>query len=691
VRISPFGSSGPYQHWRSTDLVDQAIGGYVYLSGAPEREPLAGPADQAARAAGTFGAIGAMAALFTRRRTGRGQRVEVAHHEALAALHQFTELRWTHGHDVLRRMGNRYAGPGSPIGMYRAADGWMALTVATAAHMEVLLAVTGLDHLLERPDVTSIYDVMLDESILMPPFLEWLGQRPVAEAVELLQSARLAAAPVLTMSQLLDDPQLRARGWWHAVEAGGRAVELPGPPFHLSGRPWRTRPPGEGPVAAAGPAATATTTTAAAAAAAEGAPPTDGPLEGVKVLDLTRVWAGPLACRILADLGADVVMVEAPWARGPHDVPDTYVATTRFFPDNVGGDRPWNRNGFINKYAINKRSVALDLTVPEGIAAFERLAAAADVVVENFSPRVMPNFGLDEGRLAALNPELVYLTMPGYGRDGPAADYSAYGPVLDSHAGLSTLMGYPELDAWKCGIAWPDPVGGIHGALAVLLALWDRSAGPAGQGRVVELAQFETAVAMIGDRVVEAQLRGADPPLPGNRHPTWAPQGVYRSAGEDRWLAISVPDGATWSALCGAAGLPDTWAGWDEAERRARHDAIDEAVTSWSSRLDHVEAATRLQAAGVPAAPVVDGPALVADPHLAARRFFVELDHPEAGTHPWPRLPARLASSPATYRRPAPLLGQHNHEVLTGWAGYTAEEVDALVARGVVTTEPPAG
>ena len=696
VHVSPFGTWGPYAGWRSADIVDQAVGGYLYLSGDPQREPLQGPTDQTALAAGVYAAIGAMAALHARWRGADDRRVEVAHHEVLAGLHQFTEVCWTHGGAVLQRMGNRYAGPGSPIGMYRASDGFIAFTVATAAHGEVLLAVTGLDHLLERPGVTSVTDVMLDAATLDPALNGWLAEQTVSDAVELLQSVRLAVAPVLTMSQLLADPHLAERDFWRRGEADGRPVTLPGAPFRIDGWRWDAPParaagpddaPPPAPPSAAAPVAPIRSGRPDGIAGAAGAAPR--PLDGVRVLDLTRVWAGPLAARILADLGAEVVMVEAPWARTPRVVPQSYADASHFFPDNSPTDRPWNRNGFLNKYAAGKRSLALDVATPGGCAALERLIPHVDVLLENYSPRVMGNLGLGEERLRELNPSLVYVTMPGYGRSGPARDYSAYGPVLDSHAGLSSLMGYPEVEAWKCGIAWPDPVAGIHAAFAVLVALWGRERTAGRPGTTIEVAQFETAVGMVADRLVQAQLDGVDPRPAGNRHAVWAPQGVYRSAGDDRWLALTVPDDATWVALCAATGLADAWRAWPLDERWRRHDEIDASLTAWASRHPQHEAAAALQAAGVPAGPVVDNVGLLGDPHLAERGFFAVLDHLEAGPHPWPTLPARLSSTVTRPTGPAPLLGQHNREILADWGGLDADELDRLEAAGVVATEPP--
>jgi crotonobetainyl-CoA:carnitine CoA-transferase CaiB-like acyl-CoA transferase len=686
VRISPFGDTGPYAQWRGADIVDQAVGGYLYLSGSPDREPLVGPADQPALAAGVYAAIGAMAALHARRRgrDGRDATVDVSHLDVLAGLHQHTDVRYTHTGDVLKRMGNRYAGPGSPIGMYRASDGFIAFTVATAAHGEVLLAVTGLDHLLELPGVNSVTDVMINASILDPALNGWLADQTVAGTVELLRSVRLAVAPVLSMSQVLDDEQLAARAWWRDADVEGRSVRIPGPPFHIGDWSWEAAPAraldGDEPppLPDRPPGAVATLAREC------------GPLDGLRVLDLTRVWAGPLAARILADLGADVVMVEAPWARTTREVPQAYASATHFFPDDDPGAHPWNRQGHINKYSIGKRSLGLDIATDAGRAAFERLVPHVDVVLENYSPRVMPNLGLDERRLHELNPSLLYVTMPGYGRTGPAKDHSAYGPVLDSHAGLSTLMGYRDVEAWKCGIAWPDPVAGIHGALAVLVALWGRDRTADRTGTTVEVAQFETAVGMTGDRLVRAQLDGADPRPQGNRHGTFAPQGVYRTLGDDRWIALTVPDDATWTALCELAGLPAAWHGWPVAQRRAEHDAIDDALGRWAAAQRRDDAVAALQAAGVPAGHVADAADWIEDPHLAERGYWAVLDHPESGSHRWPTFPARLSSSPTRPRGPAPLLGQHNAEVLREWGGLDEAEIADLVASGVVATEPPA-
>ncbi|MDA3039720.1 MAG: CoA transferase, partial [Actinomycetota bacterium] len=671
LRITPFGSTGPYRSFASSAAVEEALSGHLYLTGDPERAPIVGPEHQTAVAAGIHGAIGIAAALAARQVTGRGQLVEVSHLGVLVPLHQFTLLRYTHSGDVLRRMGNRYAGPGRPIGAYRCADGMISLVVPRDDQLERLLGVAGLDHLIDEPGIGSTYDLMHHPTLIDEHLVPWLETQKASEIVELLQALRVPAGPVSSLGDVLADQHLAARGFWRQVDVGTTGppttVRVPGPPFRITERQLA----GEAP-----PLRSAATRTV-----------DQGPLTGIRVLDLTRVWAGPLAARVLADLGADVIMVEAPWARGPSTVDRSSVLATRYYPDNDPGDRHWNRNGFLNKYALNKRGIALDLSLPEGVETFEALVAVSDVVIENYSPRVMPQLGLDEERLHHLNPRLLYVTMPGYGRTGPSVDRVAYGPMIDSHAGLSVLQGYPEDPARKGGVAWPDPLAGLHAAFAIVSAL--ASSADDGRGRTVEGAQFESTVATIGYALAELQLTGSEPERRGNRHRHHAPQGVYPCQGEDRWLALTVTDERSWQSVCEIAGLDASWQEWDLEERRARHDAIDEALEAWCRSRTAGEAMARLQAAGVAAGTVNDAAGVMADPHLADTGAFVALTHPEAGTHLWPRLAIEFSDTPATYRRAAPLLNQHADEVLCDLAGLSPQRLEELRAAGVVRDRPP--
>ena len=372
----------------------------------------------------------------------------------MVSLHQFTLLRYTHNGDVLRRMGNRYAGPGRPIGAYRCGDRMISLVVPRDDQLDRLLAVAGLDHLLDHPEIESTYDLMHHPTLLDEHLVPWLANQDHDETIQLLQDLRVPAGPVSTMADVQADPQLAAREFWVDVTAGedpadGGTVRLPGPPVLFT--------------------ATGITTSSGSGSAGAKAPEVDppaqsstaevGPLAGLRVLDLTRVWAGPLATRILADLGADVTMIEAPWARGPAGIDRSSVLATHYYPDDDPGARHWNRIGFVNKYGLNKRSVALDLTDPEARAAFESMVAGVDVVIENYSPRVMPQLGLDEDRLHELNPRSCTSRCPASG--GPARrpivlpTVRSSTPTPGSPCSRATPMSRPARAAWPGPIRWP--------------------------------------------------------------------------------------------------------------------------------------------------------------------------------------------------------------------------------------------
>jgi len=664
VEISGFGRSGPRAQWKGSDLIDYALSGHLHLYGDPNREPLRGPANQPSFAAGLYGFIGAMAALLARERDGQGQLVEVSRVQTMVALHQFTLLRQVMAGSVLKRMGNRFAGQGQPNGIYRCADGWVAIATPAELQVETLLGITGLDHLMDGETIQSALDFQVHPRLLDDALEPWLAERPVQEICDLFQAVRVPACPVMTLCELLNEPQLAQRDYWRDLEG----VTVPGPGFRITAGSKSAEAGGE--TAATKPNR-----------AIGGGPNSAGPLSQLRVLDLTRVWAGPLATRILADLGADVLWIEAPWARGPRQVPDSLVQATHQFPNDDPGRRPWNRNSHFVKYAMGKRSLAVDLSTNDGVGLLKSLIAQYDVIIENYSPRVMPQLGLGDQTLFELNPDIISVTMPGYGRTGPRRDWLAYGSSIDSHAGLSSLIGYPDRSPWKGGVAWPDPVGGLHATAGLLVALWSQQSSGGRGGAIVETAQFEATVALIGDRLVEAQQVG-DPPPVGNREPAYVAQGVYPCVGDDKWVAVSVPDDQTWAALCRATGL--------DPNLKDDHDRLDEALAAWTVSQIDTDVAEYLQSCGVPAGAVADSAMIMTDPHLWALDTFQTVNQPEIGSFTTPRTPISLSLTPAIIRGPAPILGQHNHDVLALELGLEPGEIERLNQSGVIADKPPA-
>lgn len=412
-------------------------------------------------------------------------------------------------------------------------------------------------------------------------------------------------------------------------------------------------------------------------------------LTGIRILDLTRVWSGPLAGRILADLGAEVIHIIGRSTVSGAEIPPEDARILGIFPENDPGERPWNRRSQDNDFNRNKLGMTLELNTPEGIAIFKRLVRISDVVLENFSPRVMPNFGLDYPVLKEINPGIILCSMPGFGLTGPFRDYVSYGTNLDPFSGLASLMGYPGESAHMSGNAYPDPAAALHATGAILTALFHKQ--QTGQGQHIDLSQAESAVCLIGEAVLGYALNGKIPARTGNRHPVFAPHGCYRCKGEDRWVAIAVSTEEEWQALCRVLGQPD----WmkderfsDPINRRNNQDELDELIGAWTGHHTHYEAMHILQEAGVPAGAVLDAAELLNDEQLRARGFFQEINHPECGSRKYCGLPIKISGTPEPSKKPAPCLGEHNQYILGELLGLSKEEITQLEEKDIIGTRP---
>ena len=414
-----------------------------------------------------------------------------------------------------------------------------------------------------------------------------------------------------------------------------------------------------------------------------------GALHGVRIIDLTRVWAGPHATRMLADMGAEVIHVTSRKLVGPLSVTEETARILGVYPDDEPGERHWNRNSQTNDLMRNKYDITLELDTPEGLALLRRLIAISDAVIENYSPRVMPKFGLDYPRLQALNPRIILCSMPGYGSQGPYRGFISYGTNVDPAAGLASLMGYPGEMPHMSGNAYPDPVAALFAVSALLTALYHQRR--TGQGQHIDLSQAEATTALLGEVALGVRLNGVVPPRMGNRHPRQAPHGCYPCRGDDTWVALAVRSDDEWRALTRVLGQT----AWRTEARFAtlsgrlqHHDELDRHIADWTAQRDAYEVMRTLQNAGVPAGVVVNAAELVNDPHLGARDFFWNIDHPEAGTRRYAGQPVRMSATPARHYRPAPCLGQHNDQVLGGLLGLSADELATLRDKGVIGDRP---
>ena len=406
----------------------------------------------------------------------------------------------------------------------------------------------------------------------------------------------------------------------------------------------------------------------------------DGPLRGVRILDLTHVWAGPLGTRVLADLGADVVKIEAPTGRGPREFPRLSLGG---WIGGEPGEDPWNRLAVFVKLQRNKRSVAIDLKTKAGREAFLELVAVADVVIENFSADAMPALGLDHDALSRANPSIIYMAMPGYGKDGPYRDRVAFGPTVEVMSGLTHVLGYGADEPCNTAIALMDPIAALNAAGAIVTALRERQA--TGRGSFIEMSLHESGVAFCGPWLVEHQL-GRRVERIGNRHPAMAPHGVYPCSGDDAWVAIACRNDADWRGVCSVIGAAlDPTASL--ADRRAQSDTLDEAIAAWTANRAKHDAASELQAAGVPAGPVNITPDMTADPQVRERGFFVPI---EPGPTPVPGNPIKMDGIGSDDWTPCPTLGADNAAVLRDWLGYDDGRIREMERAGVLADKPPA-
>ena len=386
------------------------------------------------------------------------------------------------------------------------------------------------------------------------------------------------------------------------------------------------------------------------------------PLDGVRVLDFTWVVAGPVTTRILADLGADVIKVER---RGSLDF----------------GDR---RGGLSGTLMRGKRSVMLDLNDPRSLDLARRLAAVSDVVIDNFSARVMTNLGLDYETLRALRPDIICVRMTGFGLTGPDRDHVSYGPTLQALTGYTLLMAEPDGPPAGFGYSYSDLAGGNLGALAVVAALWHRRR--TGRGQLVDLSQLEAVATLVGPTLLARGVDHASSAPTGNasEEAPGAPHGVYPCAGDDRWIAITVFADDEWRAFARVTGIADERFTTRDA-RLANAGALDRLVAAWTRQQVAEDAATLLQRAGIAAGVVASAEDLCArDPQLAARGHFVDVPTPEGRSVRIDGPPFVLSETPARVSGPGPLLGEHTDDVLSKLLGMSTDEIAALRADGVV-------
>ncbi len=658
VRLTPFGASGPRRTWQGSDMVIAARGGMVATNGHADGQPLQPFGQQAYNASGIWACMAALLALRVRAATGLAPCIDLAAQAAVVASLEHATGLWRQSGLSPHRQGTLHWTRSFRVGP--CSDGLVLHTLYGDWTSQVEWVCSEADEPLLREPRFEVPDVRAAEAEALFDVLDRFSAHQARdEFCDHAALLRLPCVPVRAPGELAADVQLRARGASEVTSAGRRFV-LPPPPAELSATPLCS---GLAPAACDPPrtlpeesetdgAQHRAVVQAARAGALDGEgggarreeaagdgralPP---PLAGLRVLDFTWVVAGPVTTRILADQGASVVKIER---RGAPDF----------------GDRRGGLSGNLNR---GKQSLVLDMAHPEGREIARALAARSDVVIDNFSSRVMTQWGLDYPSLRALRPDVIALRMTGFGMTGPRRDEPSYGPTLQALAALPLLMRHPGEPPTGYGWSWSDTAAGLMGALLVLAALHHRDRR--GEGQLIDLSQYANLVGLLGPttpdllagrvpnpvgndsqegaavphglfrcaprgRPAEARAASGSRGMTGPDEPTGIPAGQI--ADDDRWLAIVVPDATAWRALAGQ--LADDGESWaldvelvEFATRVARRAVIDRNLAGWTRRHDAEELEARLQAAGVPAALVATGEDLCRDPTLRDAGFFARV------------------------------------------------------------------
>ena len=407
------------------------------------------------------------------------------------------------------------------------------------------------------------------------------------------------------------------------------------------------------------------------------------PLEGVRVADFTWVWAGPYCTLQLAHLGADVIRIET----------RTRPCVTRLLPPWPDAKPGINRSGYFNQYNQGKRSMTLNYAKPGALEIAKRLVAASDIVTNNFAAGVMDKLGLGYEELRKIKPDIIMISLSGYGDTGPYHKYVAYGPAQVPLSGLSSLTGYKGWPPMQAGFSYADPNAGVHGAFALLAALYHRR--KTGEGQYIDMSQWECAMGLLPEAIMDYTMNGHQPRRDGNRDAFIAPHGVFPSKDRfensgtmiDMWVSIVAADDADFECLARAMGnsaLARDPRFATAAARKQNEDELEKIISAWTSERSAAEAERILQAAGVAASVCAPNKVVAEDAHLKERGYWVYLEHPEVGVQQHCGMPWRMSRTGGSVRAPAPVIGQHTDEVLTKVLGYGADEVARLREAGAL-------
>jgi len=667
VSITPFGRTGPYRHYKGSDAIANAAGGFLYGQGDNSKGQCTAPSHLAYQMAGTMAALLGLAAVRHARRTGAGQRIDMSLQEALTFCNSSSVARYSRENRLERRPGGKaYGGAGTNI--YRCKDGRYVHFTTNMPHMWKEFAQNWMtSKALAGPEWENprYRDQHADE--VAREFAAFIGQFGADEFANEAQARHLAAAPLNTIGQFVDCQQNVDRQWLqeldHPVIGKYRA---PGAPMRLSLTPMRVR--------RAAPLLDQHRKEILRELAQSPVKPVkidathaqDAMLAGLRMADLTQQYAGPLGTELLAYYGMEVVKIE-----------------TGTIPSK---EREAAVHACMNRA---KLGATLNLRSAEGKDLFRQLVAKSDVVVDNFSSGVLERLGFPYEVLQQINPGVVQAVMPGWGLTGPLKTWVAWGWQLLAYTGIMRLWGYPDSPMeTRCKIAWPDRVGSVTMALGVLAALEYQAR--TGKGQFIEAGMLEAQGAMMGPAILDYTVNGNEWDAMGYEEilgAPYAPYGVYPCAGEDNWIIVACASDREWQSMVDLIGK-SSWAAdvkfATKAGRKEQRVELDRKLSEWTRKCTPKQAFRLLQEAGVAAGIPSSGEDLFHDIHLRARGHIVETEAQPWGKVTHHGLPGIPSLSQADASRPAPWIGVNNDQVFGGILGLDAAEIAELKERAAI-------
>ncbi len=669
LSVTPMGQEGPWAGLAVNDLVANALSGAASVTGTPETPPLTGYGNQTAHIVGFYAACCALAGVRLRDAKGKGRHFDLSSHETLVANTEQMLMQWFFPDggrwttQIAERTGSLHWSGGYECYTDRNGDGLMVTPSLGLIDKLIpwLEETDSAGDLADGERFPNLIALVKDMAHVMATLRDWTAENTADDLFMEAQRRRLPFGAVWPVSKVVATPQIEARGYFQerevegygSVPFPGRLISTeadgpaPGPPTRVEEAAWGQRQDLE---------------------AVRGEPSATKPLAGLRVLDFTHVLAGPFGTRVLADLGADVIKVgTASRNAGANTLNHPYYLS-------------WNRN---------KRNISLDMRREEAQALARRLAGQCDAIIDNFSAGVLARWGLDRESLAETSPGVTVVSMGGMGNSGPWRDFVTFAPTIHALTGLTYLTSVPGRRDIGFGYSLTDHLSGVAAALGILEGVEHRRR--TGQGLDVDVAQYELGLGLMAPAFLDYFANGADPEPAANRHPfgAWAPHGIYRTQGEDRWVAIAVRGDEQWRTLCELMGDPELAGDPRFATHEARianEDALDGCVSAWTAGRDRYEVMEACQARGIAAGAVQDGgDVATADPHLAARDFLGTIPTEDGGKQGAERFPALIDGQRPTTGYAARSLGADTFDVLSELLGMSPEAIGELVADGVLS------